>query len=181
MLSSSKSVCQSLFLPFKGVFMKKPNLLTIGAGFALLLFSGCATQELALDEAELQLETLRNTTTAGVMAKLVSGNPTCASLGYSYGFKPSAGGVENRPGTYTDSNNVTVTWAYVPKSNSLLTWSASRPIDAVIVKGGSSANVYKYTSPVLRDGNLATPKNRGCQPAAVSHVQFCYNTPPENP
>lgn len=59
-------------------------------------------------------------------------------------------------------------------------WSSTYPIDAVIVKGGTGANVYQYNPAVLSDTELFAPDNKG-----ISHVTFCWKTPnfvvPETP
>ncbi len=161
------------------------KLYAICAGFVLLTFVSCANQELLSDtntvfvsqEKDLHLQTLSRSSTAGIVPTLISGNPTCAALGYKYGFKPSVSGKENVSGTFTDSNNVTVSWAYAPNSKTLISWNSSTPIDAMIVKGGDAAHVYRYSPALQSDANLATPRNGGGRPAAVSHVQFCYNSP----
>jgi hypothetical protein len=54
-------------------------------------------------------------------------------------------------------------------------------VDAVIVKGGSGANVYRYPGPGpgsaagdFSDGGLTTPLNKGGKPAALGYVTVCY-------
>ncbi len=110
---------------------------------------------------------------------LVDGNPVCsgaggpsgASLGFDNGVKvdpPVAGTVDVGPGTVTVSdidtsvNPATFTWT-----------SSGVTILAVIVKGGSNANVYYYNPPAATtDSGLHAPNG-------FSHLEFCYNdTPP---
>ena len=51
-------------------------------------------------------------------------------------------------------------------------WSSTLPIDAVIVKAGNAANVFKYVPPVSDDTGLYGPDEKG-----ISHVTFCWNAP----
>ncbi len=122
----------------------------------------------------------------------VSGNPNCEvlnanngqfpSITSDYGFKldfsspngtfpivnsdsPATellGGAPAEPG-----NSVTVSTVGRDVS-----WSSTRPISAVIIKGGPNANVYVYDPDALGDnGTLTTPNNGGF---GVSHVTFCF-------
>lgn len=63
--------------------------------------------------------------------------------------------------------------AYQGASRSLFDWSASRNPEAVIVKGGPQANVYDAL--LASDTALNPPVNASGSPAAVSHLEFCYN------
>ena len=116
-----------------------------------------------------------------VTPTLVPGNPTCENQGFDYGYKPSAGGVENAPGTYTDGP-VTVTWSVAGTNGSGettgVTWSSNIPASGVIVKAGDNANVYTYVPPSLGDTGLQTPNNNGGNQAGLSHLVFCYNYAP---
>jgi hypothetical protein len=107
----------------------------------------------------------------------VDGNPTCQGLGYDYGFKPEASdGSQNTPGTY-DDGIVTVTWSF-SAAPSTVNWESNLPVAAVIVKGGSGANLYDYEPPRLSDTNLVTPNNPSGGPAGLSHLEFCYDYAP---
>ena len=99
------------------------------------------------------------------------GNPTCLDLGYSHGMKfdpPSAGS--------KSADGVTVTMAVGADAfGSLVDWTASAPIDAVIVKGGSNANAYVYPGGSSGDTGLHTPFNGPDKYYGLSHVDFCWN------
>jgi len=47
-------------------------------------------------------------------------------------------------------------------------------VDAVIVKGGPGANVYRYPGGDFSDGPLTTPLNKGGKPADLGYVTVCY-------
>lgn len=55
-----------------------------------------------------------------------------------------------------------------------LNWTSTKGIAAVIVKGGSKANVYVYSTPAFGGNELKTPNNGSY---GISHVSFCYYTP----
>lgn len=117
---------------------------------------------------------------ASVPAQPVDGNPTCESLGYDYGFKPGAGVAEDVAGQYTDPTyGITVDWSYAASdTKSTIDWTSSMPASAVIVKGGSGANLYAYDPAQGADKGLDTPVNASGGGAAVSHLVFCYNYAP---
>jgi hypothetical protein len=51
-------------------------------------------------------------------------------------------------------------------------------VEAVIVKGGPNANVYRYPGGDLSDGLLMTPTNpKNGAPYGLGYVTFCYNPP----
>ena len=59
-------------------------------------------------------------------------------------------------------------------------WESEFPVCAVIVKGGTSANVYKYEPGAYEGTNLFAPTNpKNGKPYAISHVTFCFNPPAE--
>jgi hypothetical protein len=99
----------------------------------------------------------------------VAGNPSCASLGYAFGFKvdpPNAG-------TYSIDgiNTVTVTTDGVN-----FDWSSTLGMDAVISKGGPNANVYIYTPERTSDTGLHSPINpSNGNPFGLSHIEFCFD------
>jgi hypothetical protein len=47
-------------------------------------------------------------------------------------------------------------------------------VGAVIVKGGSAADVYIYDGGTLSDCGLTAPKNASGKPAGISNVTFCF-------
>lgn len=66
------------------------------------------------------------------------------------------------------ANSVTVT---TTNSGKDLAWSSTRPITAVIVKGGANANVYAYNPDRLADTGPLTAVD---PTQAISHVEFCH-------
>jgi hypothetical protein len=104
------------------------------------------------------------------------GNPTCADLGYGHELKfdpPNAGSLS--------VDGVTVEMSLGDDSfGKLVDWTASAPIDAVIVKGGSNANAYTYPGESSGDTGLHTPFNGPDKYYGLSHVDFCWDdqTPP---
>jgi len=62
-------------------------------------------------------------------------------------------------------------------------WTSNFPVDAVIVKGGSNANMYVYDPASTGDDFLTPPLNeRTEKPYGLSHVDFCYTvSAPEFP
>ncbi len=101
----------------------------------------------------------------------IAGNPSCAALGYDFGFKidpPNAG-------TYSIDgiNTVTVTTDGVS-----FDWSSTLAMDAVISKGGPNANVFVYDPPAERtsDTGLQSPINpNNGKPYGLSHMDFCFD------
>jgi len=107
-----------------------------------------------------------------VTPTFVPGNPSCTDLGYNFGFKvePPNSGTYDIDGT----NTVTITGNMV-----YFEWSSTLGVDAVIVKGGTAANVYVYDPPAesFGDTGLHSPPNpnRKNQPYELSHIEFCYD------
>jgi hypothetical protein len=101
----------------------------------------------------------------------VAGNPSCTSLGYSFGFKvdpPNAG-------TYSIDGINTVT---VTTDGVYFDWSSTLGMDAVISKGGPNANVYIYDPPTeaTSDTGLHSPINpNNGNPFGLSHIEFCFD------
>ncbi|WP_062389523.1 hypothetical protein [Demequina iriomotensis] len=63
-----------------------------------------------------------------------------------------------------------------------VSFSASAPIGAVIVKGGTHANVYGYAPQASADSALTTALNvKSGKAYGVSHITFCWNPQPEVP
>lgn len=115
---------------------------------------------------------------ASVTPTVVDGNPNCVGLGYAYGYKVNAGGAEENPwGAWpVGPGTITVSGPNQVPGGLPLDWSSTFGIDAVIVKGGNSANVYAYIPESFGDTGLYTPTNpNNNQPYGLSHVEFCYD------
>jgi hypothetical protein len=107
-----------------------------------------------------------------VTPEVVSGNPTCTDLGYDYGFKPQP---EPPPtGSYTEGP-LTVN---INSDGTYFSWTSNIGVDAVIVKGGNlGANSFVYDPPAESKGDdgLYSPDTASGEPAAISHIEFCYD------
>ena len=104
----------------------------------------------------------------GIDPVFVSGTPDCKALGVTSAVQakfdqPADGATDGRVHLLGVSSNG-VGW-YVLNNED---------VDAVIVKGGSGANVYRYPGGDFSDGGLTTPLNKGGKPAALGYVTFCY-------
>ena len=102
----------------------------------------------------------------------VTGNPGCADLNSAW----SELKIDNVPQdkTYSDGT-LSVTIANVQNSKSF-DWSASAPVDAVLVKASTQTYIYDYSPAVTGDTAMDSPGKW-----AISHVSFCYgasDTPP---
>src|SRR5687768_13995908 len=118
---------------------------------------------------------------ASVAPSLQEGNPSCMDLGYNHELKfdPPSAGSKSGDGVTVDMS------VGADAFGSLVDWTASAPIDAVIVKGGPNANVYAYPGESTGDTGLHSPLNGPASYYGLSHVELCWDdqTPPtdENP
>jgi hypothetical protein len=94
---------------------------------------------------------------------------------YAYKIDPDANGVY--VATFGDySCTITIS----NDNGTHFDWTATSPIDAVIVKGGGGnlkiANVYYYNPAVSSDTQLTTPINQNNgKHYDISHMTFCWN------
>lgn len=93
----------------------------------------------------------------------VSGNPTCADIDPSFTELKIDNPRQGR--TDFDGGFIEIKGLYVDIS--------STPVDAVIVKGGDAANVYRFDDEITSGTGLHAPNNSSGRPAGISHVQFC--------
>ncbi len=57
-------------------------------------------------------------------------------------------------------------------------WTSVWPVSCLIVKGGTVANVYCYSTPQYSGTGVTTPTNPNSgKPYGISHATFCYNEP----
>ena len=108
-------------------------------------------------------------------------------LGYDFGYKIDSWDQTNgMDGTYDveftplggDPIKFTIT---ISNSDGYsFDWASTYPINAVMVKGGTGANVFVYAPPISSDTDLYAPEGKG-----ISHVTFCWDIPdfviPETP
>jgi hypothetical protein len=101
-----------------------------------------------------------------VQPTFFSGNPGCGDLGDPdltslTKFEPVSSGTQA---------GVTIT-----VDDALFDWTSQIGIDAVIVKGGSNANVYFYDE-ATSDTDLHAPINpNNNKPFGLSHIEFCID------
>jgi Domain of unknown function DUF11 len=105
----------------------------------------------------------------------ISGNPTCADLGYAAGLR-----IDPVSGTYTiPGTSHTVT---VQTDGTFLDWSSAAGLDAVLAKGSPEGNLYRYEPRSNGDTGLHAPINPVTgRPYALSHVDLCVGAPPPPP
>ena len=112
----------------------------------------------------------------GIEPLVVAGNPDCADIGYSdpgdFSYKPQPepppSGVYPYPGDLINALTL-------DSDGVFFNWASDLRIEAVIVKGGSNANVYHYAPADYSDTDLHSPINlNNDQPYAISHIEVCY-------
>ena len=108
---------------------------------------------------------------ASVDPIVVDGNPTCEGQGFSFGFKPQPEPPPTGVYTFPDGvNTFTIT-----SDGTYFSFTSTLAVDAIIVKGGSNANVYLYPTEVTADSGLNAPENASGGFAAISHIEVCYD------
>lgn len=90
----------------------------------------------------------------------------------------SSGGPPADPQTYDLGNGQSITFDYNPNGSSYIDFSATIPIDYVVVKGGNAYNIFHYDPATLSDTHLYAPDNGSGSPAGVSHVAVCFKPKP---
>jgi len=120
--------------------------------------------------------TSRFNTTASVPPQPVPGDTTCEGLGYDYGFIPLP--EPPAPGTSTYLFPGGVISLTVDADLIYFDWESSLGMDAVVVKGGTDANLFAYDPPgeSTGDSSLSAPVNPDTGgPHAVEHLELCYD------
>jgi hypothetical protein len=95
----------------------------------------------------------------------------CKALGYAKEYKVDP----PRSGTFRLANGTNTVTTVIDAKTMYVDWKATIGIDAVVVKGSTTANVYRYTPKSRADGHLHSPVNASGKFAQISHVSFCYN------
>jgi len=107
----------------------------------------------------------------GTTWKDVDGNPSCATLGSGHRelkLEPVAQG-------RTAFNDGYLTGSIVV-TGVRFNWSADQGVDAVIVKGGPRARIYRAPVEVKSGTSLSAPTNpANGKPYGLSHITFCYD------
>lgn len=104
---------------------------------------------------------------------VVPGNPTCADLGYAYSYK-----IDNVNGAFSGTFSTADGYLVVDGTSTDgvgFSFTSNVGVDVVIMKGGHAANVYSYPNETTGESGLVSPVNASGQPAAISHVTFCFD------
>lgn len=172
-----------------------PVLLAMVLSLVLVVTSAAASSAAIVSQPSTPVSTTENVTPYVLRnedGSLVTagGNLTCAHVGTfewtsdRTDYDPVDPGtnftvlIKDGVGTVVASADVT----YNPGTKRL-DFTATAPIEAVIVKGGQDANVYDYRpAGVMADTGLGAPPNASGSPADLSNVTFCTNPsdPPES-
>jgi hypothetical protein len=100
---------------------------------------------------------------------------SCSQLGVPGLIGASTGGAPADGQSYDLGGGQSITFDYNPNGQSqYIDFSATVPIDYVIVKGGNDYNVFHYDPATMADTHLYAPDNGSGEPAGVSHVAYCF-------
>jgi hypothetical protein len=128
----------------------------------------------ALPGAGAQDETSSTTSTS-----IVSGNPDCGDLvDTDFEFRIEVGNDLPDETTYTDPATgfeVTIFDVHVQGGTAFFSFESNTPVSAVFVKAGPGGILYTFDPPSTVGIDLASPKD------SISHISFCWNTPPPPP
>ena len=113
---------------------------------------------------------------ASVQPTSYDGNFTsCSQLGIPGLIGGSSGSAPTDGQTYDLGHGQSITFDYNPDGqNRYLDFSATVPMDYVVIKGGDGYNVFHYDPALMADTQLYAPNNASGQPAGVSHVAYCF-------
>lgn len=104
----------------------------------------------------------------------VDGNPRCTDLTGGAGWTE----FKHEPpvsGTFTDGTLTVDVVVSDSPDGQVFSWESNIGVDAVIVKGGPSANVYFYDPEATSDSGLHAPATPSGKWAGLSHISFCYD------
>jgi hypothetical protein len=154
----------------------------------LMVLAGCASREEVKVDVQPGLRTQASVEpillfgdtcpAGGLSGTQGSCNPTCADLGYVDGYKVDWGGSQLAAdgGTHTfnlDDYGHTVT--VTTTDGVTFSWTSNFGIDVVLAKGSNASNEYVYSPESKGDTNLHPPINASGGPAAISHLDFCFD------
>jgi hypothetical protein len=128
----------------------------------------------ALPGAGAQDETSSTTSTS-----IVSGNRDCGDLvDTQFEFRIEVGNDLPDETTYTDPATgfeVTIFDVHVSGGTAFFSFESNTPVSAVFVKAGPGGILYTFDPPSTVGIDLASPND------SISHISFCWNTPPPPP
>lgn len=106
---------------------------------------------------------------------LSSNFTSCSQLNVPGLIGASTGGAPADGQSYDLGGGQSITFDYNPNGqNQYIDFSATVPIDYVIVKGGNDYNIFHYDPASMADTHLYAPDNGSGEPAGVSHVAYCF-------
>jgi hypothetical protein len=118
-----------------------------------------------------------------VTPTFIAGNPSCQDVDASWTELKI-----DEPGSGTQSaSDGTLSVTITVHPDATFDWTSNIGVDAVLVKGGPNANLYRYDPPaeVTSDDGLHAPDNPNSGTYyGLSHISFCYDTeaqPSESP
>jgi hypothetical protein len=112
---------------------------------------------------------------SSVTPTVVSGNPTCASLGLGDSEFRVNSPVAGTTAYSVAGGTVTIT---INAAGQILDFTSTFPLDGVIVKGGTLANVYAYDPEASSDTGLRSPNLSNGNIPQISHFSICYDIIP---
>ncbi|MFC5367033.1 SipW-dependent-type signal peptide-containing protein [Salinirubrum litoreum] len=108
---------------------------------------------------------------------LVPGNPVCSDIraDLQRAVKIESEDLEETTYDIGEGREVTIVVESTRDGEIVsVSWETNFGVDAVIVKGGNAANVYVYDE-ATGGGPVESPLNPSNNPAAISHISFCYD------
>jgi len=103
----------------------------------------------------------------------------CSQLGVPGLVGGSSGSTPTDPQTYDLGNGQSITFDFNPDGQTnYVDFSATVPMDYVIIKAGNSYNIFHYDPALMADTHLYGPDNGSGNPAGVSHVAYCFQPKP---
>lgn len=170
--------------------MKKITFLSMILAIALAVVSCDKTDDMSLSAEEKGApvkESVKANSLEGVTPQVIpgsnnGGNRTCAEVGTHFKNDPEYFDLclekvdfGNFETGFPYGLDVTVNGYYLSfeMEDCIMIGEKFYKVGAVIVKGGSSANVYFYEGGVMSDSDLHAPVNASGKPAGISNVTFC--------
>ncbi|MBI4934383.1 MAG: HYR domain-containing protein [Actinobacteria bacterium] len=134
---------------------------------------------LVLSLVQLTVPAVVPSVSAATPVSTVDANIDCSALGTAAAPNTvaAANGVKapfGNAGTYPLPSSGGGTATIDPNNSKVFTWSSDYPVDAIIVFGGASANIYRYNNSLGDSTGLTTPTKKNSVPD-ISHVWFCHD------
>lgn len=119
---------------------------------------------------------------ASVEPQLIEGNPTCDEIaegGTQFKIENSTGLTDKDSSRYTDGQLIVDLEIYETEMGWAFDWSTNIDVCAVLAKGGTGANLYRYVPAEDGDALLHSPMKLSSDGwYGLSHISFCYRAEP---